>query len=415
MTLAHAAKLPANPYNSLMKRLLPSAPALLCVALVSLWLPFALLAQQPTPQPSASILPVPAAPTISARSYLLIDFHSGKILAEREPDMVLEPASITKLMTSYVVFHELRKGDLKLSDKALISEKAWRMGGSKMFIKVDTEVTIEDLLKGMIVQSGNDASVALAEHIAGSEEVFASMMNHYASELGMDNSYFENATGWPGENHVTTARDISLLSAALIREFPDLYAWYADKKFSYNDIEQPNRNTLLWRDPTVDGLKTGHTDAAGYCLAASAKRDNMRLISVVMGANSEKSRADDSQKLLTYGFRFFETHRLYQAGTEIRQTRIWKGNSEQVGVGLVDDLFVTIPRGRYDQLEARMDILSVITAPLAAQTELGRLNVLLDGESQATATLHALSDVDRGGLWRRLSDSVALWFSNVGN
>ncbi len=380
-------------------------------------LPLAALAQQPVPvpQPVNTVMPTPAAPDIAARSYLLMDFHSGKILAEREPDMVLEPASITKLMTSYVVFHELRKGNLQLADTVLISEKAWRMGGSKMFIKVDTQVTVEDLLKGMIIQSGNDASVALAEKVAGSEEVFAGLMNTYAQQLGMTNTFFENATGWPGENHLTTARDIAILSVALIREFPELYAWFAEKKFEYNEIEQPNRNTLLWRDPSVDGLKTGHTDAAGYCLAASAQQKGMRLISVVMGAPSEKSRADDSQSLLRYGFRFFETHNLYAAGTEIRQARVWKGAAEQVGIGLNRDLHVTIPRGRYDELEAQMDLVSVLTAPIDQGAELGELVVSFDGQVEASAPLRALTRVERGGWWRRMTDGVAMWFQDFGN
>ncbi len=365
------------------------------------------------PQPAANILPVPAPPAISAESYLLMDFHSGKVLAAKDPEVVREPASITKLMTAYVVFKELRKGTLRLSDTTRVSEKAWRKGGSKMFIKVDTDVSIEDLLKGMIIQSGNDASIALAERVAGSEEVFAELMNQYADELGMTNSNFENATGWPGENHVSSARDIAILSAALIREFPDLYAWYAEKNFEYNGIPQPNRNTLLWRDPTVDGLKTGHTEAAGYCLAASAKRGNMRLISVVLGTGSEKARADDSQKLLTYGFRFFETHQLYRAGAEIQQVRVWKGSDEELGIGVADDVYVTVPRGRYDELEAQMDILSVLTAPVAQASSVGQLNILHNGELQTTVPLQALANIERGGLWRRFADSMALWFHDL--
>jgi len=371
----------------------------------------------PVPQPQSinNALAIPAPPSLAARSYLLMDFNSGKILAEKEPDMVLEPASITKLMTAYVVFHELRKGSLQLSDTVRVSEKAWRMGGSKMFIKVDTDVTVENLLKGMIVQSGNDACVALAERIAGSEEVFAGLMNQYAQQLGMNNTFYENATGWPGENHVTTARDIAILSTALIRDFPQLYAWFAEKSFTYNDIEQPNRNTLLWRDPSVDGLKTGHTDAAGYCLAASAKQGDMRLISVVMGEPSEKQRADDSQSLLRYGFKFYETHRLYAAGGEIKQARVWKGAANELSIGLARDLHVTIPRGRYDELEAQMDLVSVLTAPIAENAELGELIVSFEGEVETSAPLLALTAVERGGWWRRFSDGVALWFHDLRN
>ena len=249
--------------------------------------------------------PVPAAPQLGANSYLLMDFNSGRILVEREPDIPVEPASITKLMTSYVVFAELAEGNISLDEKVNVSERAWRTGGSRMFIEPGMEVTVEQLLLGMVVQSGNDASVALAEHVAGSEEAFASLMNHFSEMLGMTGTNFENSTGLPSEQHYTTARDIAILSAAIIRDFPDYYTWYSEKEYTFNAIRQHNRNTLLWRDPAIDGLKTGHTETAGYCLAASAMRDGMRLISAVMGSSSESSRASETQTLLNYGFRFF--------------------------------------------------------------------------------------------------------------
>jgi D-alanyl-D-alanine carboxypeptidase (penicillin-binding protein 5/6) len=276
---------------------------------------FVAVAQAQTPVPTRPTLnagarPVPAAPQLGAESYLLMDFNSGRILVEQNADLPVEPASITKLMTSYVVFMELDEGNITLEETAAVSERAWRTGGSRMFIEPDMQVTIEDLIKGMIIQSGNDACVALAEHVAGSEEAFASLMNHYAELLNMTGTNFVNSTGLPDPQHYTTARDIALLSAAIIRDFPDYYTWYSEKEFTFNNIRQHNRNTLLWRDPAIDGLKTGHTEAAGYCLAASAKREGMRLLSAVMGSASESNRSSESQTLLNYGFRFFETVQL---------------------------------------------------------------------------------------------------------
>ena len=280
-------------------------------------------AQAPVPDsalkksPKASARPVPAAPQVGAASYIMTDFNSGRVLVEHNADMRVEPASITKLMTAYVVFSELADGNINLQDKVPISEKAWRTGGSRMFIDPKMQVSVEDLVRGMVIQSGNDASVALAEHIAGSEESFAELMNHYGETLGMQSTNFRNSTGLPDPDHYTTARDIAVLSAATVRDFPDYYTWYSEKEFTFNNIRQHNRNTLLWRDPAIDGLKTGHTEAAGYCLAASAKRDGMRLVSAVMGSSSESSRASETQTLLNYGFRFFETVQLYQAGQEL--------------------------------------------------------------------------------------------------
>ncbi len=358
----------------------------------------------------AAALPVPAAPQIGARSYLLVDYDSGKVLASSNPDERLEPASLTKLMTSYLAFEELRNGNMSLEELVPVSEKAWRVEGSEMFIEVDTKVSVGELLKGVIIQSGNDASIALAEHIAGSEEVFASLMNQYGQTLGLTGTNFENSTGLPHPDHYTTARDVATLSAALIRRFPDYYRWYSEKEFTYNGIRQHNRNNLLWRDPAVDGLKTGHTQNAGYCLAASAKRGGMRLISVIMGSDNEKTRADETQKLLNYGFRFFETHRLYSAGEELRQAQVWKGAAEQIPLGIEGDLYVTIPRGQYDALRAETDIQPILTAPIPEAAELGRLRVMLGEEVQATVALLALEAVPEGGFWHRLTDSIALWF-----
>lgn len=355
------------------------------------------------------VAPKPAAPSIAAKAHILIDFNSGRVLAEENADERLPPASITKLMTSYVVSHELHAGNIKLDDEVLISEKAWRMTGSRSFVKVNTKVTVEALLRGMIVQSGNDAAVALAEHVAGSEEVFAQMMNQYAQQLGMNNTNYMNATGLPDPNHYTTARDIATLSAALIRDFPEHYEWYSEKEFTYNNITQHNRNKLLWRDNSVDGLKTGHTEEAGYCLATSAKRGDMRLISVVLGTRSENARAQETQKLLNYGFRFFETHQLYQANTGILDTKVWKGAQDNLKLGLAKDLAVTVPRGQYDELKASTTIQQPVIAPITAGTQLGEVEIKLGDEVVAKEALVALNDVEQGSWWRRLIDEILLW------
>ncbi len=357
---------------------------------------------------AGAVVPNPVAPSIGAESYILMDHDSGKVLAEDAADERLPPASITKLMTSYVVSHELEAGNIKLEDEVLISENAWRMIGSRSFIEVNTKVPVEALLRGMIVQSGNDAAVALAEHIAGSEEVFAQMMNQYAQQLGMNNTNFMNSTGLPDPNHYTTARDIAILSSALIRDFPDHYKWYAEKEYTYNGITQHNRNKLLWRDNSVDGLKTGHTEEAGYCLSASAKRDGMRLIAVVLGTSSENARAQEIQKLFNYGFRFFETHQLYAAGEKITDSKVWKGASETVDLGLAQGFSVTVPRGQYQDLQATSNLQQPMIAPIAAGTELGQVEVRLGDEVITTQKLVALSDVQKGSWWRRLIDSLLL-------
>ncbi|MEA5445474.1 D-alanyl-D-alanine carboxypeptidase family protein [Gammaproteobacteria bacterium AB-CW1] len=354
--------------------------------------------------------PIPSAPSVDAESYVLLDYNSGRILADKDPEKAVEPASITKVMTGYVVFQALASGSISLDEEVVVSERAWRMPGSRMFIEVGTRVTVENLLKGMIIQSGNDASVALAEHVAGSEAAFVDLMNQYAERIGMENTRYANATGLPHEDQITTAHDTALLARALIREFPEHYGWYSEREFTWNGIRQNNRNTLLWRDESVDGLKTGHTTSAGYCLVTSARRDDTRLVSVVMGSSSERARADASQSLLNYGFRFFETHRLYAAGEPLSEERVWGGASDTVPVGLSEDLYVTVPRGSYSNLDPVMNLSSRLDAPLQSGDELGTVQVSLNGELVAERPVHALEDVESGGLWRRLVDRVRLMF-----
>jgi len=354
--------------------------------------------------------PVPSGPEIGARGYVLLDHNSGRILAARNENERLDPASITKLMTAYVVFRTLQSGQISLDDPVMISEKAWRTPGSRMFIEVGTRVTVDELLQGMIVQSGNDASVALAEYVAGNESMFAQMMNQYAAELGMFNTQYQNSTGLPAKDHFTSANDIARLATTLIREFPEYYRWYSQKEFTYNKITQKNRNALLWRDPSVDGLKTGMTDAAGYCLVSSAKRNDMRLISVVLGTKSPSARAKDSQALLNYGFRFYETRLLYPAGGSVTEARVWKGDAETASIGLQHDLYVTIPRGSYEQLEAKVELPPQLVAPVDRTTRLGTVQVNLNSEKVAEANLFSLTPIDEGTLWQVAKDSVLLWF-----
>ena len=362
------------------------------------------------PSAVAQTRPVPAPPIIGATSYLLIDASSGHELASLKPDIPVPPASLTKMMTTYVVFHALKEGQITLDDEVTISEKAWRMQGSRMFIEVGKKVRVEDLLLGVIVQSGNDASIALAEYVAGSESVFAEMMNQYAQALGMTSTNFVNSTGWPDDDHYSTARDLATLARAMIQEFPDYYQWHAVKEFQWGDIKQPNRNRLLWRDDSVDGLKTGHTEAAGYCLVASAERDGMRVVSSVLGTASDKSRIDGSQALINYGFRFFETRLLFRAGEEITRARIWKAANEMTPLGLEEDLYVTVPRGRYDALESVHNMPAVLMAPVASGQPLAEIKVSLDGEDLILEQLRALEDNPSGSFWQRTVDSVKLWF-----
>jgi D-alanyl-D-alanine carboxypeptidase (penicillin-binding protein 5/6) len=359
---------------------------------------------------AAAAAPTPAPPAVGGSSHLLVDHNSGFVLAENDADARLEPASLTKIMTAYVVFRELRHGGLKLEDEVLISEKAWRTPGSRMFVEVGKKVPVEALLKGTIIQSGNDASVALAEHVAGSESSFAGLMNTHAKRLGMDDTHFVNATGLPDDDHYTTARDLAKVTAATIREFPDLYQWYAIKEYFFNGIRQSNRNKLLWRDDSVDGVKTGHTEAAGYCLVASAQRDGMRLTSVVLGTKSEEARASDSLALLNYGFRFFESHKLYASDQVLDQVRVWNGDSKTVPVAPVQDVYATVPRRQYDKLAPRMELDPHIMAPVAQGQKVGRVVIELEGKVIGEVPLVARQEVPEGGLWAKARDTVLLWF-----
>ncbi len=358
----------------------------------------------------AAAKPIPDPPALSATSFFLVDFDSGRVLAEKNPDDHVEPASITKLMTAYLVDKAIAAGDITLDEMVIISEKAWRMKGSKMFVEVGKQVSVEDLLKGLIIQSGNDASVALAEHIAGSESAFAGYMNHQAKLLGMTNSNFVNATGWPDENHYSSARDIATLTRAVIREFPLSYQYYKEREYTFNEIRQYNRNRLLWRDETVDGVKTGHTEAAGYCLVASAQRDEMRLISVVLGTDSDKARTQSSQALLNYGFRFYETHRLYRTDEVLQSARIWYGEQEQVSMGVGKDIYITIPRGRYRELDISMEIDREISAPVTQGQQLGQVSITLDDEQVLSENIVAMQSVDEGSLFVWAMDRIKLMF-----
>ncbi|MBB1485508.1 D-alanyl-D-alanine carboxypeptidase family protein [Oceanospirillum sediminis] len=356
---------------------------------------------------------IPAAPKLAASSYVLMDADSGQILVEHDADKQLPPASLTKMMTAYMVEAEIAKGSITPDDQVLISVKAWKAPGSRMFIKEGTSVSISDLLKGIIIQSGNDASIAVAEHIGGSEEAFADLMTQHALALGMKNTQYMNATGLPAQGHFSTARDLAILANRIIKDYPEQYSVYAEKYFTYNNIRQPNRNRLLWRDKSVDGLKTGHTEEAGYCLVASAERSGMRLISVVMGTKSEEARARESQKLLAYGFRYYETLKPYTAGEVLNEPRIWAGESEKVKLGIRDDLSMTIPRGQAKRLTAKLNVNKVIKAPVVAGESFGVVQISLDGNVLAERPLVALESVKEGGFFKRLWDSVVLFFTDL--
>ena len=356
----------------------------------------------------AVVLPVPAAPDVNAKSFLLVETLTGKVLAEKNSGDRVDPASLTKIMTVYVAAHELRDGNISLKDEVVVSEKAWRMKGSKMFIKVKDKVSVEKLLMGIVVQSGNDACIALAEHISGTEEVFAVLMNLRAQELGMTGTHFVNSTGWPDPEHYTTAEDLYKLTNAMISEFPEDYARYKTKEYTYADIKQPNRNNLLWRDESVDGVKTGHTEAAGYCLVSSGIRKGTRLISVVLGSATKDSRIEASQSLLNYGFRFFESHKLKEANKALTEVRVWMGQVDKVKLGIEEDLNVIIPRRQYEHLEAKMDIESQIKAPIEKGQTYGSLTVTLDGKEITNVPLVALESVAEAGLIKRLMDKAKL-------
>lgn len=381
-------------------------------------------AQVPSPQPVPRPVPVPSAPapapqppSVTGTAWLLMDYATGQILLGENIDARVEPASITKVMTSYVVSAEVAAGKVGKDDQVRISEYAWRRGGggtdgSTSFLPVNSSHRLQDLLHGMIVQSGNDASIALAEHVAGSEEAFADLMNRYAQQLGMTGTSYANSTGLPDPNLYTTARDVALLGQALIRDFPESYAVHSQKELTLNGITQHNRNSLLWRDPSVDGIKTGHTRAAGYCLVTSAQREGMRLITVIMGSSGEKKRADDSQALLNYGFRFFESHQLYAGGEALAEPRLWKGAQATLRLGVAEPLRVTVARGKYDQIKALIDIPRQLVAPYAKGEAIGTLRLVLDDQTLAERPLVALEDAAEAGFFGRTWDGLMLWWES---
>ena len=356
---------------------------------------------------------IPAPPQLSATSYILMDAYTGDVLVEHNSNMIVEPASLTKLMTAYIVEYELARGNLAFEDMVTVSENAWRKGGSRMFIREGTQVSIEDLLRGIIIQSGNDASVAAAEYIAGSESAFADLMNQHAKLLGMNNTNFVNSSGFPVENHYSTAYDMALISRATILQFPENYKMYAEKEFTYNDIRQPNRNRLLWRDKTVDGLKTGHTEAAGYCLAASAVRNGTRMIVVVMGTKSDESRTVEAQKLLDYGFRYYETRKLYSRGQVVNNARVWGGSQSSVKVGFDEDVLVTMPRQQGQTLPATLEMQKELIAPIAVGDVLGTIVVGTEGNVVLERSVVALEAVEAGGFFKRMFDRIKLFFMNL--
>ncbi len=369
-------------------------------------LPFSLLAKLPAASQPMMIIPAP--PALAARSYILMDQKSDFVIAEKDVDQRVPPASLTKMMTVYVTDHALRDGKIARTDLVPISERAWKMPGSRMFVEVNSKVSVDDLLRGVIIQSGNDASLALAEYIAGSESSFTELMNAYAAQLGMVTTHFVNASGLPDPNHYTSARDMAILAKAIIRDFPETYSIYAEKAFEYKGIRQENRNRLLWRNTLVDGIKTGHTDSAGYCLVASGKKGNTRLIAVIMGAENDSVRIDETDKLLKYGFSFFETRKLYPAEKVLKKNRIWLGNEKEVALGLAEDLYVTANREQYDRLQAKINVEPIIKAPTKPGAILGTLSIELDDKVLAQKPIVALNPIEDGSFFSRMYDTVAL-------
>lgn len=369
----------------------------------------------PTPAPTPATAPtapstIPTAPDVDAKAYILIDYTSGKVLAERNADTRLEPASLTKLMTCYAVFHALKAGTLKLTDMVTISEHAWRAEGSRTFVQVGSQIPAEVLLKGMIVQSGNDATIALAERVGGTEPGFVQIMNDYAQRLGMTNTHFDDSSGLPTASHYTTARDLSKLGTALVRDFPEYYQWFSLREFVWNNITQQNRNGLLERDASVDGMKTGHTDSAGFCLVTSAVRQGMRLITVVLGSHNIKGREDASAALLNYGYTFFETVSVKKRGTVVLKPRVFKASDEYFPVGPATDINIVVPRGQGGSIETNASVRHPLIAPLSTTTPVGELQVIVSGKLVTAVPLYPLADVPAGGMWSRLSDTVLLWF-----
>jgi D-alanyl-D-alanine carboxypeptidase (penicillin-binding protein 5/6) len=361
--------------------------------------------------PTFADVPIPTAPTVDARAYIVVDYRTGKVLASQEAVARLEPASLTKLMTAYIVFQELAAGKLKLDEPVVVSEHAWRSEGSRTFIELGKPVSVELLILGMIVQSGNDATIALAERVAGTEETFVQLMNENAKRLGMVGTHFENSSGLPSPQHYTTARDMSLLAVAMIRDFPQYYKYYSVREFEHNGIKQQNRNGLLGRDPSVDGLKTGHTDSAGFCLVTSALRDGMRLISVVLGSTSMKARENASAALLNYGFTFYDTKLVVKGGTALGSAKVWKAAQSPVNVGIKDDLYITLPRGQANDIKTTVDLRPRLIAPLGIDADVGQLRVFVGNQTLTTMPVHPLNNVAAGGWWRRLIDTIRLWFA----
>lgn len=406
-------------YNTLFTLLFTISMSVTCAANPVIPIP-----NQPSSTPhNNSIIPIPTqhqgaiitptAPNLDATGYILIDASSGKVLAEKNSDKRVAPASLTKLMTMYVISNAIKNNSIRLDDKVRISAKAWQTGGSRMFIKANDEVPVRDLLKGIVIASGNDASVAMSEYIAGTEEAFASVMNSEAQALGMTNSHFIDSNGLPNPQHYTTARDLAILAMAIIKNFPEDYRLYSEKWFTYNGIRQPNRNRLLWRFPLADGLKTGHTQEAGYCLVSSAIKDGTRLIGVLMGASNDQARTEDSIRLLTYGFRFFETHKLYKAGATLGTARVWKGQQKEIPLGLTDDLYVTMPIGQFKKIEARVDIPTTLKAPIKKGEAYGTLEIVLNNQVLASKPLIALASSNKGGIWRSITDAIGFTFHKL--
>jgi|HubBroStandDraft_4_1064222.scaffolds.fasta_scaffold121608_2 D-alanyl-D-alanine carboxypeptidase (penicillin-binding protein 5/6) len=352
----------------------------------------------------------PNPPEVDARGYILTDYVSGQVLAQRNADARMEPASLTKLMTCYVVFHALKTGTLKLDDQVTISEHAWKAEGSRTFVQVGSKVPAEVLIKGMIVQSGNDATIALAERVGGTEGAFVQLMNEYARHLGMANTHFDDSSGLPSPTHYTTAHDLSLLASALVRDYPEYYPWFSIREFIWNNIKQENRNGLLERDASVDGMKTGHTDSAGYCLVTSAKRQDMRLVAVVLGSNSIKGREDASAALVNYGFTFFESVNVKRRGTPVLKPRVYKAAEEFYSVGPAADINIVVPRGQAGSIMTTATVQHRLIAPISSSTQVGDLQVVVNGKPVTSVPLYPVGDVPEGGIWSRLSDTVLLWF-----
>jgi len=392
--------MPASPFNNEsaqpLRFTLRILPALLLLAATT-----AVAAEPPVPPP----------PRLEATAWVLVDQSSGQVLAGHRANEAIEPASITKLMTAYAVFHALKDGKLKLDTPVPVSEHAWRSEGSRTYLDLGSQVPVEVLIQGMIVQSGNDATIALAEAVAGTEDTFAALMNQYAERLGLAQSHFQNSTGLPGDNHKMSAADMAKLARAIIREFPEYYRWYSQREFTWNNIRQPNRNGLLARDPSVDGVKTGMTEAAGYCLVSSAKREGMRLVAVVAGTKSMKAREDASLALLNYGFGFYETRALKKGGEELAVQRVYRARGGRAAVGLAGDLLVTLPRGQADRVEYRLELAPRVFAPLTKSDRVGVLRALLDGKVVAEAPVQPLADVPRGNIFRRIWDTILSWFA----